>query len=108
MEVSVEGAPVDLPPGVDLSAFRIIQEALTNALKHAGPAEARVLLRYEPEGLGIDITDDDGGATAAAGAGHGLIGIRERVAVYGGRLDAGPRPGGGFAVRAHLPFASAR
>jgi signal transduction histidine kinase len=109
VEVAVEGAPVGVPPGVDLSAFRIVQEALTNALKHAGPARARVLLRYEADGISLDISDDGaGGADAAGGAGHGLAGIRERVALFGGDVDAGPREGGGFAVRARLPYASER
>ncbi|MDX6554570.1 MAG: hypothetical protein QOD86_765 [Miltoncostaeaceae bacterium] len=109
VELAVEGAPVGVPPGVDLSAFRIVQEALTNALKHAGPARARVLLRYEPDGIWLDVSDDGtGGAGGADGMGHGLAGIRERVALFGGDMDAGPREGGGFAVRARLPYASER
>lgn len=108
VEVEIEGQPIELPPGVDLSAFRIVQEALTNALRHAGPTRARVLLRYDDDGLTIDITDDGAGGSGSPGGGHGLVGIRERVAVYGGDLDAGPRPEGGFAVRARLPIASAR
>ncbi|HMN98187.1 MAG TPA: histidine kinase [Miltoncostaeaceae bacterium] len=109
VQVRVEGAPVALPPGVDLSAFRIVQEALTNALKHAGPARALVVLRYEDDGIVIDVTDDGGGdAPPGDGSGHGLAGIRERVALFGGELEAGPGHGGGFAVRARLPFASAR
>ncbi|MGE0029356.1 MAG: sensor histidine kinase [Thermoleophilia bacterium] len=110
VQVRVEGAPVALPPGVDLSAFRIVQEALTNALKHAGPARALVVLRYEDDGIVIDVRDDGGGGDAPTGdgSGHGLAGIRERVALFGGEMEAGPAHDGGFAVRARLPFASAR
>lgn len=110
VEVRVEGSPVPLPPGVDLSAFRIVQEALTNALKHAGPARARVLLSYQGDGIVIDVSDDGLGAASGMrdGAGQGLVGIRERVTLFGGEIDAGPAAGGGFAVRARLPFASAR
>lgn len=108
VEVHVEGERTDLPPGVDLSAYRIVQEALTNALKHAGPARARVVLRYAPGGIDVEVRDDGGGGGGADGSGHGLAGIRERVAIYGGDLDAGPLPDGGFAVRAHLPLGSAR
>jgi signal transduction histidine kinase len=109
VEVSIEGSPVELPPGVDLSAYRIVQEALTNALKHAGPARARVTLRYGIDGLDVDVADDGVGAgNEGNGAGYGLAGIRERVSVVGGELDAGPRPDGGFAVHARLPYASER
>ena len=90
---------------MDLCAYRIVQEGLTNALKHAGPAHAEVLLRYAPRALDVEIRDDGGGHARANGdgAGHGLIGMRERVALYGGALDAGPRDGGGFEIRARLP-----
>jgi signal transduction histidine kinase len=108
VELSVEGRPQELPPGVDVSAYRIIQEALTNALKHAGPAKARVLIRYEPDELAIEIVDDGSGTGAGPGSGHGVIGMRERVSVFGGDLAAGPQPGGGYALRARLPLASAR
>ncbi len=110
VDLEVEGTAVPLPPGVDLSAYRIVQEALTNSLKHAGPARARVLLRYEADGVTIDIRDDGAGTVAANGsrAGHGLVGIRERVALFGGDLDAGPAPEGGFTLRARLPFGGAR
>ena len=110
VEVRVEGAPVALPPGVDLSAFRIVQEALTNALTHAGPARARVLLSYQEDGIVIDVSDDGAGTGTGRrdGSGQGLVGIRERVALFGGEIDTGPAPGGGFVVRARLPFASAR
>ena len=85
-----------------------MQEALTNALKHAGPAQARVSLRYHPDGLEIEIADDGAGTANGDSGGHGLVGIRERVSVYGGELDAGPQADGGYAVRARLPFASER
>ncbi len=108
VELSVEGDPVELPPGVELSAYRIVQEALTNALKHAGPAQARVSLRYNPDGLDIEVADDGSGTGNGDGGGHGLVGIRERVSVYGGEIDAGPQADGGYAVRARLPYASER
>ncbi len=111
VEVAVEGAVRPLPQGVDLTAYRIIQEALTNTLKHAGPARAGVTVRYSSEAVDIEVRDDGRGIAAAAaaangglGEGHGLVGIRERVAVFGGRLSAGPRPGGGYQIRAHLPL----
>jgi signal transduction histidine kinase len=108
VEVAIEGTPTELPPGVDLSAYRIVQEALTNALKHAGPATARVVVRYRQDELVLEIADDGAGATNGDGGGHGLAGIRERVAVFGGNVQAGRRPEGGYAVRARLPYASER
>jgi signal transduction histidine kinase len=108
VEVTVEGNPGELPPGVDLSAYRIVQEALTNALKHAGPARARVAVRYGEDELELEIADDGAGTGDAGGSGHGLIGMRERVSVYGGELEAGRRPGGGYALRARLPLDSAQ
>jgi len=108
VEVVVEGEPAELPPGVDLSAYRIVQEALTNALKHAGPARARVVVRYCEDELELEIADDGSGTGNGGGSGHGLIGMRERVSVYGGELQAGQRPGGGYALRARLPLGSAR
>jgi len=108
VEVTVEGAPAPLPPGVDVSAYRIVQEALTNALKHAGPARAHVYLRYNADDLELEILDDGVGSGNGGGSGHGLAGIRERVAVIGGEMDSGRRPGGGYAVRARLPLGSAR
>ena len=107
VEVAVEGEPRELPPGLDLSAYRIVQEALTNALRHAGPARARVLLRYGVDNLELEIADDGVGTADHPGPGYGLIGMRERVAVYGGELHAGPRPGGGYALRVRLPLGSA-
>ena len=106
--VDVEGEPVDLPPGVDLSAYRIVQEALTNALKHAGPTQARVRIRYGTDAVELEIVDDGRGSANGNGTGSGLLGLRERAAIVGGELDAGPRDEGGFAVRAALPYASER
>jgi signal transduction histidine kinase len=107
VEVCHEGDPVEIPPGVDLSAYRIVQEALTNALKHAGPATARVVVRYLPGELEVEVLDDGDGSGPGGGSGQGLTGIRERVEVYGGRLQAGATPQGGFAVRARLPLEAA-
>jgi signal transduction histidine kinase len=104
VELSTEGKPVELAPGVDLSAYRIIQEALTNALKHAGPARAWVVVRYGDKDLELQIENDGRTDGNAEPSGHGLVGMKERVAVYGGELESGPRPGGGFAVRARLPI----
>jgi len=105
VELRVEGEVRPLPSGVDLSAYRILQEGLTNALKHAGPARAEVLVRYGDRDLELSVSDDGRGRGAGGnGGGHGLVGMRERVALYGGDLDAGPRPGGGFGLRARLPI----
>jgi signal transduction histidine kinase len=108
VELSIEGEASALPPGVDLSAYRIVQEALTNALKHAGPTTARVVVRYGGEELELEISDEGAGAEDGNGTGHGLTGIRERVAVFGGQVAAGARPEGGYTVRARLPYASER
>ena len=105
VSVELDGARVPVPPGVDLSAYRIIQEALTNVLKHAGPARATVRLAYGSDALVVSIQDDGAQAAAPNGSGHGLIGIRERVAVVGGEVTAGPGADGGFEVRARLPYA---
>jgi signal transduction histidine kinase len=102
VELHREGTPAELAPGLDISAYRIVQEALTNALKHAGDARARVVVGYRPDAVEIEVVDDGRGG-AANGQGHGLIGLRERVSVFGGTLDAGPREGGGFRVHAVLP-----
>jgi signal transduction histidine kinase len=88
---------------VDLSAYRIVQEGLTNALKHAKGARAEVLVRYEGATVQLEIADDGPDTPNGDGLGHGLVGMRERVALYGGTLDAGPRAGGGFVLRAELP-----
>jgi signal transduction histidine kinase len=106
VEVAYAGARVELPRGVDLTAYRIVQEALTNVMKHAGPARATVVVRYEPGALGLEIVDDGRGVNGRSEGrgGHGLVGMRERVAVYGGTLETGPKPGGGFRVVARLPY----
>jgi signal transduction histidine kinase len=104
VELRIDGEPSDLPAGIDLSAFRIVQEALTNALTHAGQARAMVTVRYDTDSVEIEIADDGTNTTrSTAGGGHGLVGMRERVALYGGRFEAGHRPCGGYAVRALLP-----
>jgi len=108
VELAIEGEPTELPPGIDLSAYRIVQEALTNALKHAGPATARVTLRYGEDSLELEIADDGSGSAAGNGGGHGLVGIKERVAMLGGEVEAGGRVAGGYTVRARLPYASER
>jgi signal transduction histidine kinase len=103
VDLQIEGSPVPLPPGVDLSAYRIVQEALTNSVKHAGDARATVVVRYRASAIEVEISDDGDGSGVGGGTGHGLIGMRERVALWGGELEAGRRDGGGFAVRARLP-----
>jgi signal transduction histidine kinase len=108
VELRVLGDPVALPAGIDLTAYRIVQEALTNALKHAGGARASVTVSYEPNEVVLSIEDDgegprDGYELGEAGGGHGLVGMRERAVLYGGLVQSGRRPGGGFAVRARLP-----
>jgi signal transduction histidine kinase len=113
VRLRVEGTPSPLPAGVDLSAYRIVQEALTNVVKHAGPARAQVTVGYGDQEVTVEVTDDGRGVGALAGdgragVGHGLIGMRERVAAFNGDLEAGPRPGGGFRVAARLPLAAER
>ncbi|MFZ3467749.1 sensor histidine kinase [Streptomyces sp. 4.24] len=109
-EFTVRGAPRPLPPTLGLTVFRIVQEALTNARKHAGPARASVRLTYHPRRIAVEVRDDGGGAPppewapAAGSGGYGLIGMRERVALHGGTLTAGPQADGGFAVTADLPL----
>lgn len=102
--VSVEGSPRPLPAGVDLSAYRVVQEALTNTLKHARATRADVALRYRADELGIEVRDDGASSGSSDGDGHGLIGMRERVSAFGGRLETGPRDTGGFAVSARFPL----
>jgi len=110
VELVVEGEKVPLPAGVELSAYRIVQEALTNAVRHAGPGRARVLVRYGERDLELTVRDEGGaGGAAPAGApptrsGQGLVGMRERVSLFGGELHAGPGPDGGFTVAARLPL----
>jgi signal transduction histidine kinase len=103
VEVMRTGTPRALPAGADLAAYRVIQESLTNVLKHAGPANARVSLDFASDRLTIEVADDGRGRPAEPGVGHGLIGMRERVGVFGGTLTTGDRPGGGFVVRAEIP-----
>ena len=101
---TLTGTPRDLPEGAELAAYRVVQEALTNTRKHAGlAATAAVTLRYEPEGLIVEVTDDGMAAPAGDAGGHGLVGMRERIALYGGTVEAGPLAGGGFGVVARLP-----
>jgi signal transduction histidine kinase len=106
-QVEVSGDPVPLPPGADLAAFRIVQEALTNVVRHSGARTARVRLSYLPDLLDLRV-DDDGPAVTGGdtGGGNGLVGMRERAAALGGTAEAGPRPGGGFRVHARLPLAA--
>jgi signal transduction histidine kinase len=105
VDVRIDGIPRPLPPGLDLTAYRIIQEALTNALKYAGGARTEVRVGYEECELRLTVLDSGGPVSnGTAGAGRGLMGMHERVAVYGGELEAGRRPEGGFAVRARLPL----
>jgi signal transduction histidine kinase len=105
VELKVEGDPVSLPPGIDLSAYRIVQEALTNTLKHAGPARAWVAVRYAGDDVEIEVENDGRSGAESDGAGQGLVGMRERVAMCGGELHSGPRPGGGYRISARLPVA---
>jgi signal transduction histidine kinase len=104
VELRVEGDPTELAPGVDLTAYRLVQEGLTNAVKHARASKAEVIVRYGDGQVEIEVTDDGLGGPEADGGGHGLVGMRERVAVYGGELEAGPRPDGGYGLRARLPL----
>jgi signal transduction histidine kinase len=114
VELSVEGTRRALPPGIDLAAYRVVQEGLTNVMKHAGQVRATVRLEYRPRDLLITVSNDappPGSVAAGPGAGaepgsgaRGLIGLRERIAVYGGELDAGPRPGGGWRLAARIPL----
>jgi signal transduction histidine kinase len=109
VELRVEGEPRPLAPGVDLSAYRIVQEGLTNALKHAGPARALVTVRYLGGELDLEVADDGHGtADTNNGGGHGLVGMRERAALFGGTLQAGPRAEGGYTLHATLPLGSGR
>ena len=109
VDLTIHGAACSLPSGLDLSAYRIVQEALTNALKHAGPTRASVDISFFGEALEIRVVDDGRGPSrnGSGRVGHGLIGMRERVALYGGQLLAEPRPGGGFQVVARFPLGAA-
>jgi signal transduction histidine kinase len=111
VKLQVNGTRPPLPAGVDLSAYRIVQEALTNVVKHAGSARAQVMVGYRDQDVTVEVTDDGRGAVTSVsdgrvGTGHGLIGMRERVQAFGGDLEVGPRPGGGFRVAARLPLAA--
>jgi signal transduction histidine kinase len=108
-ELSVQGDPRALAAGVELSAYRIVQEALTNVVKHAGSAHTRVNVLYRDDALRIEVVDDGRGESQpGVRAGHGLVGMRERVALFGGTLSAGPVNGNGYRVEALLPYGSAR
>jgi signal transduction histidine kinase len=110
VELTVVGEADEVPDAVELSVYRLVQEGLTNVIKHAGPAQATVTVRCTPGEVEVEVVDDGRGAAAAHrgddgdGGGHGLVGMRERVALWGGTLQAGPRSGGGFRVRATLPY----
>ncbi|MER7670834.1 sensor histidine kinase [Kitasatospora sp. NPDC096128] len=108
VELTVRGQRRPVPPGVELAAYRVVQEALTNTVKHAGGADAAVTVEYGPDHLRVDVTDTGGRPTGAAatGNGRGLLGLRERLAVYGGTLHTGPRPRGGYRVTASIPLES--
>jgi signal transduction histidine kinase len=104
VELRIEGEPAQLPPGLDLTAYRLVQEGLTNALKHARASNANVLVRYGDGEVEISVTDDGSGDGGGDSGGHGLVGMRERVSVYGGELESGPLPEGGYRLRARLPL----
>jgi signal transduction histidine kinase len=103
VRLQVHGEAVQLPRAIDLSAYRIVQEGLTNALKHAHASRAEVTVRYRPDELELEVADDGNGPAATNGHGHGLVGIRERVHIYGGEMKAGAAPAGGFVLSARLP-----
>ena len=105
VDLRVEGTRHELPPGVDLAAYRVVQEALTNTLKYAGPAQAWVQICWTPDELRIEVANN--GLSTASGTGYGQAGMRERVRLYGGRVESGPRPDGGYVVRAYVPIGSA-
>jgi signal transduction histidine kinase len=105
VELAVDGTPRELPAGIDLAAYRVVQEALTNALKHGGTAHAWVSVHWGEDELELEVANDGKGDGDGSGGGHGLAGMSERVALYGGELESGPRGGGGFVVRARLPVA---
>jgi signal transduction histidine kinase len=104
VRLRVDGIPGPVPRTVDLSAYRVVQEGLTNTLKHAAATSAEVVLSYRPDRLCVEVRDDGRGAPRSDGLGHGLVGIRERVKIYGGAMSAEPAPNGGFILRASFPF----
>jgi signal transduction histidine kinase len=108
VRLDVEGDPVPLPRALDLSAYRIVQEGLTNVLKHAEASHAEVVVRHSPEALQVEVRDDGHGPARGDGLGHGLVGIRERVKLYGGEMTAGPANGGGFVLSASLRLTDER
>jgi MYXO-CTERM domain-containing protein len=108
VDLEVDGDPFPLPNAIDVSAYRIVQEGLTNALKHAHASEARVVIGYGSDEVRIDVRDDGDGAPSGDGLGHGLIGIRERVKIYGGEMSAAPASGGGFVLSTRLPLSGSR
>jgi signal transduction histidine kinase len=108
VRLRVEGEPLPLPRAIDLSAYRIVQEGLTNALKHARASNADVTVRYTPDEIELEVRDDGTGASESDGLGHGLVGIRERVTIYGGEMTAGRANGRGFVLSARLPLSSER
>jgi signal transduction histidine kinase len=108
VRLDIEGDPVPLPRALDLSAYRIVQEALTNVLKHSHASHAEVVVRHGTDALQLEVRDDGRGSAAGDGLGHGLVGIRERVKLYGGEMSAGPENGGGFVLRASLRLTDAR
>jgi signal transduction histidine kinase len=108
VELQLEGDPLPLPRAIDLSAYRIVQEALTNTLKHAHASQADVTVRYAPNHVELEVRDDGEGPSMNGGAGHGLVGIRERVKIYGGQMTAGPATDGGFLLTARLPVERTR
>jgi signal transduction histidine kinase len=108
VRLTVRGDPRPLPAGVELNAYRIVQEALTNALKHAGPTSAEVVLDYRAESLDLVVSDRGRGSSRSVAPGHGLVGMRQRAAVLGGHVAVGPQPGSGFQVTATLPVAGRR
>ena len=103
VDFRVEGEKRPVAAGVDVAAYRVLQEALTNALRYAGGAPTEAVVRYSPEAVEVEVVDKGTLAAPAEGVGRGLVGMRQRVAVFGGDMDAGPEPGGGYAVRARLP-----
>src|SRR5262249_29783333 len=108
VELHVDGEPFPLPRGIDLSAYRIVQEGLTNALKHARATNADVTVRYRPDELQLEIRDDGIGSATSDGLGHGLVGIRERVKIYGGDMSIRTADGGGFLLNTRLPLSADR
>jgi signal transduction histidine kinase len=108
VELRIEGRPEPLPAGLDLTAYRLVQEGLTNALKHARAGNAEVVIRYGDDHIELTVTDDGLGGGDGDKGGHGLVGMRERVSVYGGEHEAGPKAGGGYRLRARLPVTRER